>query len=117
MLLSMRGHEVHVAYGSEQALSTAPALEPELILLDIGMPGLNGYEVCRQLRRRLPASSCSIVAVTGWNAKEDRIRSGKAGFDHHLDKPVDVDLLKALIEGLPACASQEMSSPPPQALA
>jgi CheY-like chemotaxis protein len=102
MVLKLRGHQVHVAYGGEQALADAPGLGAQLILLDIGMPGLNGYEVCRRLRAHPATSDTMIVAVTAWGHEEDRKRSEKAGFDSHFVKPIDARLLDDLLDAI-AC--------------
>lgn len=98
-LLSARGRTVHCAYGSEEALEAASSLRPDVIVLDIGMPRLNGYEVCRRLRSHPSTSHSLIVAVTGWGDAEDRRRGEAAGFDHHLVKPVDGAVLDELLQG------------------
>ncbi|HVY05612.1 MAG TPA: ATP-binding protein [Burkholderiales bacterium] len=87
--LQLGGHEVHTAYDGEEALEHADSFRPEVILLDIGMPKLNGYEVCRRLRKEEWGRSMLIVAQTGWGQEEDKRRTREAGFDEHLVKPVD----------------------------
>ena len=82
------GHETRVAYDGEQALQAFDDFRPDIVLLDIGLPGINGYEVARRLRSR-GRSGVRIVAVTGWGLPEDRRQSAEAGFDLHLVKPVD----------------------------
>jgi CheY-like chemotaxis protein len=99
MLLSLSGHETHVARSGPDALTRADALRPDAILLDLGLPGLNGYEVCRRLRAGAWAGAIPIIAITGWGQAEDRQRSKDAGFDGHLVKPVVLADLKALLEG------------------
>jgi PAS domain S-box-containing protein len=89
MLLRLAGNEVAVAHDGLDALERAAEFGPELVLLDIGMPKLDGYEVCRALRARPGGSALRIVAMTGWGQEEDRRRSREAGFDAHLVKPVD----------------------------
>jgi CheY-like chemotaxis protein len=79
------------------AIETAAAFQPEVAILDIGMPGLNGYEVARRLRAMPALAATRLVAVTGWGTREDRARSEAAGFDGHLTKPVELDALKAFI--------------------
>jgi PAS domain S-box-containing protein len=95
LLLKLSGQETRVAYDGPTALLVAEAFRPQLVLLDIGMPGMDGYEVARRLReqgRKVP-----LVAVTGWGQEEDRRRSREAGFDHHLVKPVDPSALQQLL--------------------
>src|SRR5262245_19418383 len=87
VLLRLRGHEVQVALGGNEALEMADANMPELLFLDIGMPDIDGYEVARRLRSRFN-SAMTLVALTGWGTEQDRRRSRDAGFNHHLTKPV-----------------------------
>jgi len=88
-VLRSQGHEVYTAYNGEEALSEAEARRPDVILLDLGMPRLSGFEACRRLRRLPWARDVVMIAVTGWGQDDDRRRSQEAGFDHHLVKPVD----------------------------
>jgi len=88
MLVEMLGHEVRVAYDGVEALQAAGEFHPELVLLDIGMPRMDGYETCRRLREQPWGSRIRVVAVTGWGQEHDRRRSQEAGFDQHLVKPV-----------------------------
>jgi PAS domain S-box-containing protein len=98
MLLSLAGHETHVAYSGPEALLRADSLRPDAVLLDLGLPGLSGYEVCRQLRLAAWAREIPIVAITGWGQSDDRQRSKEAGFDGHLVKPVVFGELTALLD-------------------
>ena len=98
LLLSLAGHETHVAHSGPEALVRADALRPDAVLLDLGLPGLNGYEVCRRLRAAAWAREIPIVAITGWGQADDRQRSREAGFDGHLVKPVVLDELTALLD-------------------
>ena len=98
MTLRLMGHEVEVAHDGRQALAIAGIYHPELALLDIGMPELNGYELARQIRAESWGASLTLVAVTGWGQEEDRRRALEAGFDEHLTKPVDPARLTTLIE-------------------
>jgi two-component system CheB/CheR fusion protein len=100
MLLKLAGQDVRVAYDGPTALRQAVDFGPELILLDIGMPVMDGYEVCRQLRRHSGLEKTTVVALTGWGQDEDRRRSHEAGFDHHIVKPVEPSALERLLEGL-----------------
>jgi CheY-like chemotaxis protein len=97
LLLRLYGHDVHVARTGPTALEMAVASRPDVVLLDIGLPGMSGYEVARQLRQRPQFEKALLVAVTGYGQDEDRRRSGEAGFDHHLTKPVDPNTLHALL--------------------
>ncbi|HEX7888175.1 MAG TPA: PAS domain-containing protein [Ramlibacter sp.] len=97
-LLSQDGHEVRLALGGEEGLRIAFAFEPEVVLLDIGMPGMNGLEVARELRRQV-GWEVRIIAVTGWGQARDRELTREAGFDFHLTKPVDREELEALLLG------------------
>jgi len=98
LLLSLAGHETHVAHTGPEALDRADALRPDAVLLDLGLPGLNGYEVCRRLRTSAWAREIPIVAITGWGQADDRQRSKEAGFDGHLVKPVVFGELTALLD-------------------
>jgi PAS domain S-box-containing protein len=100
LLLESRGHEVRTAHGGHAALVVASAFRPEIALLDIGMPDLNGYEVARQLRQCSWGKSVRLIALTGWGQEEDRRRAIAAGFDRHLTKPVDLQALESLIASL-----------------
>jgi len=97
LLLRFSGHEVHVAHEGEAALSLAETLLPDVVLLDVGMPGLDGYEVARRLRERPSTRDVVIIAVTGYGAEGDRRRARAAGFDHHLTKPVEVASVEDLM--------------------
>ncbi len=88
MLLRLEGHDVRTVYRGEAGLDTAERFDPQLVLCDIRMPGMNGYEVARHLRK-MPGSSAMLVALTGFGSSADRDLSAQAGFDHHLVKPVD----------------------------
>ncbi len=98
LLLSLAGHETHVAHTGPEALDRADALRPDAVLLDLGLPGLNGYEVCRRLRAVAWAREIPILAITGWGQADDRQRSKDAGFDGHLVKPVVFGELTALLD-------------------
>jgi signal transduction histidine kinase len=97
-LLRMEGHEVRAVHDGPVALSAFSELKPDVALLDIGMPGLTGYEVARKMRQSSGGAAVTLIAITGWGQDVDKERAQAAGFDHHLTKPVDpqrlVDLLK-----------------------
>ncbi|HKP30271.1 MAG TPA: PAS domain S-box protein [Gemmatimonadales bacterium] len=101
LLLELSRQEVHVAHDGAEGLVAAERLTPDLVLLDIGLPGLNGYEVCRRIRREPWGKDLAIVALTGWSQEEDRSRSREAGFSAHLVKPVDLTALMRMLTALP----------------
>ncbi len=100
MLLRLQGHEVRVAYSGMAALEMTKTYSPDVVLLDIGMPGMDGYEVARRLRQTPGLGNVMLAALTGWGQKEDRRRTAEAGFDHHLVKPVEPTALVTLFAGL-----------------
>jgi len=97
LLLRMKGYEVEVAHDGPAALEAAASFQPEVVLLDIGLPGLDGFQVASELRRRNSTASALIVALTGYGQAEDQRRSQDAGFDHHLIKPVDPHVIYELL--------------------
>ncbi|GAB3726121.1 hypothetical protein GCM10028862_01030 [Luteimonas pelagia] len=102
MVLDSLGLDHRIAHDGDTALETALAYGPDVVLLDIGMPGMDGYEVARRLRQHPATRSALLVAVTGWNQAQDRQRSRAAGFDHHFAKPVEIDALGALLTDVDA---------------
>ena len=100
VLIRMQGHEVRVAHNGISALDTVQAYQPSLIFLDIGMPEMDGYEVARRLRVMPGLQHTVLAALTGWGQEGDRRRSKAAGFDHHLVKPLETDVLDDLLAGL-----------------
>jgi signal transduction histidine kinase len=98
MLLRQLGHEVEVAGDGEAALARASSFRPDIILLDIGIPKLNGYDVCRQLRQHEWGRRIRVIAQTGYGEEQDRLRSVEAGFDGHLVKPIDPARLGAVLQ-------------------
>jgi CheY-like chemotaxis protein len=108
-LLKMMGNEVTTAYDGAQAVETAAALRPEVVLLDIGMPVLDGFEACRRIRQQPWGRGMYLIALTGWGQDEDRRRSQEAGFDSHLVKPVDADDLIRAVASAPANSTGERS--------
>jgi len=97
MLLTVLGAETQVVHDGPSALQVLEAFHPALVLLDIGMPGMDGYEVARAIRREPAFHNVMLIALTGWGQDEDRRRTTAAGFDHHLIKPTDIDALRALM--------------------
>ena len=100
VLLRLVGHEARTVFDGRQVLVAAEAYRPELVLLDIGLPGIDGYELARRLRLEPWAGQTKLVALTGYATEEDRRKAEAAGFDHHLVKPVEFETLCRLLEGL-----------------
>jgi CheY-like chemotaxis protein len=98
VLLRMEGHEVVVVSNGRDALNAVSALRPSVVLLDIGMPDISGYEVARQLRQTQEGRSLTLIAVTGWGQERDKLRALEAGFDHHFTKPIDPNTLLELVK-------------------
>ncbi len=97
VLLNALGHEAYAAYNGASALEAIPTLRPEVVLLDLGLPGMNGYEVAKRIRADHPRGRLLLVALTGYGQDEDRHRTHEAGFDQHLLKPADPEKLQALL--------------------
>ena len=104
-VLRLHGHETHVAYDGLEAVTTAERIRPDAVLLDIGLPRLDGYEACRRIRAQSWGRDLLLVALTGWGQDEDRQESRDAGFDAHLVKPVDDEVLLKLLASLPSGTS------------
>jgi CheY-like chemotaxis protein len=102
MMLRLMGNDVRTAHDGLEAVAAAAAYRPDLILLDIGMPKLNGYEACRRIREQPWGKGILIAAVTGWGQEEDRRLSRNVGFNHHLIKPVGHDAVEKLLVELRA---------------
>ncbi len=100
-LLALAGNDVHTAYDGLEALETAAIVRPDVMLLDIGLPKLNGYQVARRIREQTWGKRIALVALTGWGQDEDRKKSRDAGFDTHLVKPVDPTALLKILNELP----------------
>jgi CheY-like chemotaxis protein len=96
-LLEMSGHDVQTAFGGAAALELLRDFQPDVAFLDIGMPGMNGFELARRIRAEPRLAGMTLVAVTGWGQDEDRRQSLSAGLDHHLTKPVDAAEVLALV--------------------
>jgi CheY-like chemotaxis protein len=99
MLLKLTGHETHTAHDGVAAVEAAATLRPDIVLLDIGLPNLSGYDAARRIRKQPWGKDMVLIALTGWGQEEDRQRSREAGFNEHMVKPVDhVALMKLLAE-------------------
>ena len=100
MLLRLMGNDTQTAYDGQEGVEVAGEFRPEVMLLDIGLPKLNGYEACCRIREQPWGKKVVLIAVTGWGQEEDRRLSHEAGFNHHLVKPVDPQELMKLLAGL-----------------
>jgi CheY-like chemotaxis protein len=105
-MLKKMGHQCAVAYDGAAALDTADAFNPSLILLDIGLPGMNGYTVAEQLRRNARMRGVVLAALTGYGEEQDRRRAKEAGFNQHFVKPIDILALQKLLDSLPCPATE-----------
>ena len=100
MMLRIMGHETFTAHDGLEAVEAAAAYRPDVVLLDIGLPRLNGYDVCRRIREQAWGKNTVLIALTGWGQDEDKCRSKEAGFNFHMVKPVDPAALEKLLAGL-----------------
>jgi CheY-like chemotaxis protein len=98
MLLSLSGHEVHVARNGAEALEIAKRVRPDIGIFDIGMPDISGYELAARVRHEAWGQKITLIAVTGWGQDTDKRRAYAAGFNHHLTKPVDPEKLELLFK-------------------
>jgi CheY-like chemotaxis protein len=97
MLVQLAGHDVRIAYDGPPALTLAEAFQPQVVLLDLNLPAMDGYEVARKLREKPETQEAVLAAVSGWGQPEDRRRSKDAGFDRHYVKPVDPNIITKLL--------------------
>ena len=102
LLLADEGHDVREVYRGSEVLRMVRDFDPDVALIDIGMPGMTGYDVAREIRQLFGSHRPLLVAITGWKQSSDKILAKLAGFDHHLAKPFDPNALLALIEPLAA---------------
>jgi CheY-like chemotaxis protein len=98
LLLELMGHQTRTAHDGLAALDAAAAFAPDVVLLDIGLPKMNGYDVCREMRKQPWGQRAYLVALTGWGQAEDQRRASEAGFDRHLVKPVEESVLQKLLD-------------------
>ncbi len=96
-VLQICGHEARTAHGGPEALDAARQFQPDVVLLDIGLPGMNGYEVAKRLRGDPALAGAMLVALTGWGSEDDKRQSREAGFDYHLTKPVEVTSIQSIL--------------------
>ena len=102
LLLQAKGHDTRVAVDGEEALELADEFRPNCVVLDLGLPGIDGYEVARRLRDRPYGESLILVALTGWAGKDVRRKAAQAGFDYHLVKPVNWEELEHIVTAVSA---------------
>jgi PAS domain S-box-containing protein len=102
MVLRLAGHEVHAVHDGQEAVDAVAWFRPDLVLLDLGMPRLNGFDAARRIREQPWGAKTVLAAITGWGQEDDRRRSKEAGFDSHLVKPVDPAALEKLLDGVPS---------------
>lgn len=102
MLLRIKGHDARVANDGEEAMVVADEYEPDVVVLDLSLPGIDGYEVAQRLRERPYGGRLVLVALTGWSGRDVHSKAAKAGFDFHLLKPVDWPELEQVLEAKPA---------------
>lgn len=112
LLLQLGGHATRLAHDGPEALKAAAELKPDIMLLDLGLPGMDGYEVARSIRRMPGLSRMVLVAVTGWGGAEDRLRTKQAGFDEHLTKPVDISMIELILTALSGRSAGDDGGPP-----
>lgn len=98
LLLQTRGHETRVSTDGEEAIALADDFRPDCVVLDLGLPRMDGYEVARRLRDRPYGNDLVLVALTGWAGKDIRTKAAEAGFDYHLVKPVNWEELERIVE-------------------
>ncbi|MCZ8255125.1 MAG: response regulator, partial [Polaromonas sp.] len=110
VVLDMLGAEVRVARDGMQALEAFAAYKPSVVLLDIGMPGMNGYQVAQAIRSRFADHPAVLVALTGWGQEDDLQRAKEAGFNHHLLKPAEIDALQQLLADIESPKPVELTT-------
>ena len=103
-LLELDGDEVRTVYSGEEAIDILQHFAPDVVLLDLGLPGISGTDVARHMRAVPSTSDLTIIAITGWGQPHDRARTAEAGFDFHFTKPVDTAQLRQAIDSAPATA-------------
>ena len=102
MLLQLKGHDARIAEDGEEAIAIADSYQPHVIVLDLSLPGRDGFEIARELRERPYGGTLILVALTGWSGNDVREKAAQAGFDFHLLKPVDWDNLEQVLNAAPA---------------
>ena len=100
LLLQTKGFDTRIAIDGEQAIDVADEFLPDCVLLDLGLPGIDGYEVARMMRARPYGRDLVLVALTGWGGREVRTRAADAGFDYHLVKPINWEELERIVDSI-----------------
>lgn len=100
-MMELWGHDIKLAHNGQQGIEVAEEFKPQVIFMDIGLPGMNGYELCSLMQKNPVHANSVFIAQTGWGQSEHRQRSKEAGFAHHLVKPVDMQQLQQLLDTLP----------------
>jgi CheY-like chemotaxis protein len=101
MLLRIKGHDARIAESGEEAIAAADEYQPNVVLLDLSLPGMDGFEVAQELRKRPYGANVVLVALTGWSGREVQAKAAEAGFDFHLLKPVEWPELEQVLEAAP----------------
>jgi signal transduction histidine kinase/ActR/RegA family two-component response regulator len=109
IMIQMMGQDTRTAYDGVEAVQAVGAFKPDVVFLDIGLPKMNGYDAARTIRAQPDGKHIVLVAVTGWGQEQDRLRAAEAGFDHHLTKPVDPQMIEALIAGLDRTINRDLA--------
>lgn len=109
LMLRMFGHQTRTAYDGPAAIASAPSFVPNVIFLDIGLPGMSGYEVARELRRDPALTDTVLVALTGWGSEHDKREATDAGFDYHLTKPADIGEVERILTRISAAQSVQLA--------
>jgi CheY-like chemotaxis protein len=104
--LEDEGHETFMAHDGVEGLAAAERLRPDVVLMDLGLPRIDGFDACRRIREQPWGKQILVIAITGWGQDIDRRRSQEAGFDHHLVKPVDAQAISALMNAPTAFEQQ-----------
>ena len=112
LIIKLWGHECRVTHSGPEALDEAEVFRPDVVLLDIGLPGMDGYEVARQLGSRPHLGPLVLIAMTGYGREEDRRRTREVGFNEHLVKPLDLDALEILLAQLEQPTGDGEAAPP-----
>lgn len=101
MVLKAMGYEVRTAYDGQEGVEAAQSFHPQVVLLDLSMPRLDGYQAARRIRQQPGGKDMVLIALSGWCQEDDRRRCEQAGFDRHLAKPVEPEALQSLVENFP----------------
>ena len=109
--LGIQGYKTCLAYDGVTALATSLAVRPDVVVLDLGLPGIDGYEVARRIRHQSAGRAMLLVALTGWGQEGDRRRSREAGFDAHFTKPLDLNMFLKLLDQRHSAATPLAAAP------